>query len=328
VQNLRTLRQRIRSVQSTQKITRAMQMVAGAKLRRSQEELAAFKPYALRLEEIATRFLVNHPHLTHPLLESVQLDKATPLATRFSLPEGKTAPAGLVAVTSDTGLCGTYNERVITLVEGFLQENPSVKMVVVGKKGNRTLIRRGIPRVREILDWGGRLDPARMRDLLNWMESLYLGGQVSSWWIAYTQFISAVRWKPVVERFLPIERPFGEPPQGDTGGDKGTVLKGLSPSVVSLSPLGAVPYPEKVIMEPESPVLAAELLRRFSVARLRRFLLEAFTAEHSARMIAMKNATDNAAEMIDRLTLIRNKARQATITKELIEVVSGAEALR
>ena len=315
MQNLRALRQRIKSVQSTQKITRAMQMVAGAKLRRSQEELVAFKPYALRLDEMTTRFLAAHPVLRHPLLGDPAVIARTATQSKAKgrqdeaiseiassafggLAMTTTAPLGLVVITSDTGLCGTYNERVVALAEGFLKENPSAHVVAIGRKGNRALVRRGIPRIKEILDWGGRLDPDRMMSLFDWMESYYLESKVSAWWIATTQFFSAVRWKPAVERFLPMER---------------AASQGL---------------PEKVILEPNRDALAAELLRRTVVARFRRILLEAFTSEHSARMIAMKNATDNASEMIDHLTLVRNKVRQAAITKELIEVVSGAEALK
>ena len=282
MQNLRILRRRIRSVQNTQKITQAMQMVDGAKLRRSHGQLFDFKPYAERLHAITKRFLEAHPALEHPLLKEGE--------------EG--APAGLVILSSDTGLCGTYNERILNVAEGFLRENPSALVVTIGKKGNRTLARRGIRRAKEILDWGGRYEPPKVAELTQWMQELYLNGAVSSWWVAYTRFFSAMRWKPVVERFLPIERP----------------------SVPGL--------PEQMIVEPGPKPVAEELLRHFISAEFRRILLEGFTSEHSARMIAMKNATDNAAEMIQHLTLVRNKVRQAAITKELIEVVSGAEALK
>ena len=282
--NLRTLRQRIRSVQSTQKITRAMQMVAGAKLRRLQEEFSAFRPYAAGLTELTQRFLAAHPDLNHPLLEAPVSDTAL--------------PAGLVVVTSDTGLCGTYNDRVVALAEGFIKEHPSALVVTIGRKGNRALHRRGIPRAQEILDWGGRYDLTKVGALLEWLESLYRAKRVGSWWVASTQFISAIRWKPSVERLLPIERP--------------TSFR----------------VPGRVILEPDLKTIADELLNRFVRAAFRHALLSAFTAEHATRMIAMKNATDNAAEMIDGLTLVRNKVRQAAITKELIEVVSGAEALK
>jgi F-type H+-transporting ATPase subunit gamma len=287
MQNLRSLRQRIRSVQNTQKITKAMQMVAGAKLRRSQEELHSFRPYAEALGGVTRRFLSANPELEHPLIGQSVPDTAV-------IP-----PAGLILVTSDTGLCGTYNEKVLSAAARFRMEFPSAVVVTIGKKGTRSLNARGGPRpLKEIVTWGGRYDATQAHALLGWLEAEYLGGRVSSWNVAYTHFISALSWKPVVERLLPEERP------------------------------AAQEYPEKVIVEPNAATFADRLLRRQLRSQFARVLLEAFTAEHSARMVAMKNATENADEMISSLTLVRNKARQAAITKELIEVVSGAEALR
>ncbi len=295
MQNLQSLRQRIRSVQNTQKITRAMQMVAGAKLRRSQGELMSFRPYADRLDAMTNRFLAAHPSLQHPLM--VPGTEGTD--TGYEMPgTEKEIPVGLILVTSDTGLCGTYNERVWTLAEKFLLEHPSAQVVSIGRKGNRMLVRRGIPRIKEILDWGGRYEPSKAQAVTRWMQGLFLEGKISAWWIAYTQFISALRFKATVERFLPLERSAG------------------------------AEAPEPMITEPTREAVSEVLLERFMEARFARILLEAFTAEHSARMMAMKNATDNAAEMIEHLTLVRNKVRQAGITKELIEVVSGSEALR
>ena len=279
--SLRIIRRRIRSVENTKKITRAMQMVAGAKLRRLQEDLASFRPYATYLADITKRFLENHPDCTHSLLES-------------PAPE---SPVGLLLITSDTGLCGTYNERILAMAHGFLREHPSAVIVAIGKKGSRFLARRGITRAKELLDWGGRYDPSQGEELFAWMRNLYEKGDISSWWIAHTQFVSAMQWKPTVSRLVPLSRP------------------------------AAKELPQKVILEPDKESLSRELLERYSVSLFTEIMLSSFTAEHSARMISMKNATDNAAEMIDSLTLVRNKVRQAAITKELIEVVSSAEAL-
>lgn len=303
MQNLRALRQRIRSVQNTQKITRAMQMVAGAKLRRAQEELLSFRPYADALSQVAQRFLSANPSLQHPLVRLVTVNVAdherAEVSSSVDELTATVPPAGLVLVTSDTGLCGTYNEKVLSAASGFRREFPSAVVVAIGKKGTRVIALRGIGRAsKEIIGWGGRYDQAQAGKLLEWLEAEYLAGRVSSWNVAYTRFISALSWKPVVERLLPAERP------------------------------AAQEYPEKVIVEPDQASFADKLLRRQLRSQFTRILLEAFTSEHSARMVAMKNATENADEMISSLTLVRNKARQATITKELIEVVSGAEALK
>jgi F-type H+-transporting ATPase subunit gamma len=291
--SLRVIRRRIRSVENTKKITRAMEMVAGAKLRRLHEELMHERPYATRLKEIAQRFLENYPDISHPLVSPLTLP--SPLRGEE---KGGGGPAGLLLIASDTGLCGTYNERILVLSENFLREHPSAVTIAIGKKASRFCARRGFPRAQEFLDWGGRYDPSKAQSLFRWMEERYRQGAVSSWWVIYTQFFSAVRWKPLVERLLPIERP----------------------------PAKAIP--EKVILEPQQQTLTEEPFPRYIQSVFTELLLASFTAEHSARMISMKNATDNASEMIDHLTLVRNKARQAAITKELIEVVSGAEALR
>ena len=291
MQNLRTLRQRIRSVQNTQKITKAMQMVAGAKLRRMQDELLSFRPYADSLEKMTRRFLSMHPGVEHPLLSTVRPEHV----------EGRTEtvpPAGLLVITSDTGLCGTYNERVMGEMERFHREFPLLVAVTIGKKGTRVLARKGIRRAKEIVHWGGRYQPEQAMPLLAWLEERYLDGEVSSWSVAYTQFISALAWRPTVELLLPVERP------------------------------QAQAFPEKVIVEPDLPRFLDELLKQYGRARFARILLEAFTSEHSARMVAMKNATDNAEEILRQLTQQRNKLRQAAITKEISEIVGTAEALK
>ena len=228
------------------------------------------------------RFLSVQPGLIHPLLTGGNAE----------------APVGLLVITSDTGLCGTYNERIISAAAKFVLEYPSAKVVTVGRKGNRSFARRGMGRIREILDWGGRYNAKATREFVLWMQQMYLNGEVSAWHVAYTQFISALRWKPALERILPL----------DYAASKGS--------------------DDKLLIEPEAPELADIILKRYMEAGMTRIFLEAFTAEHSARMIAMKNATENATEMIGTLTLVRNKARQAAITKELLEVVSGAEALK
>jgi len=322
MQNLRALRQRIRSVQNTQKITRAMQMVAGAKLRRSLEELVSFRPYAEALAAVTQRFLWAHPGLQHPLIGTAgtaSFPRKRESDPRFREDENDVrtkAPAGLVVLTSDTGLCGTYNEKIFAAAAGFRREFPSAVVVAIGKKGIRALSHRGVRPAKEILGWGGRYDPAEAGKLLEWLEAEYLQERISSWNVATTRFISALSWKPVVERLLPAQRLSAEEAEATRIGTPGFAGR------------PAVGLPPKVIVEPDVATFADRLLRRQLRAQFVRILLEAFTAEHSARMVAMKNATENADEMVSSLTLVRNKARQAAITKELIEVVSGAEALR
>jgi F-type H+-transporting ATPase subunit gamma len=311
-----------------------MQMVAGAKLRRLQGEFQAFQPYADRLRAMTERFLAAHPRVEHPFLSDPfqgvrpfqgidPFQQEGPVG--LESPLGLEGPAGLIVIISDTGLCGTYNDRVLAEAEAFLREYPSALVVAIGKKGNRSLARKGIRRIREILDWGGRYAPSQISQTFAWLQATYLKGTVSAWWIAYTQFISTLRLNPTVERLLPIARPLGG--AKPLGGNPGKGLPGLPP-LLRLAKPSVGGLPERFLVEPDLVTATEDLLWRFVMARFQRIVLEAFTSEHSARMIAMKNATDNAEEMIHSLTLVRNKVRQAAITKELIEVVSGAEALK
>ncbi len=289
MENLRAIRQRIRSVENTQKITRAMEMVAGAKLRRAEGELVSFQPYAERIQEMAKRYVASQPNLAHPLLK--------PSAPGT---EGAQSTVGLVVITSDTGLCSVYNDRIIETAQDFLKENPSAQVVAIGKKGYQALLRLSVTPIRAILDWSGRYHHDQSAELLQWIEARYRTGEVTTWWAAYTQFISALRLKPTVELLLPIEM------------------------AVETEQYG--PLPRRVLVEPNTAELTDALLNRSLQVRFKQLILEALSSEHSARMMAMRNATENASEMIDRLTLVRNKVRQASITKELIEVVSGAQA--
>ena len=250
------------------------------------------RPYTERMTGIADRFFRARPEESHPLIAGT--------------PEGDGQPAGLVLISSDTGLCGTYNERVALAALGFLRENPSARIVMIGRKGQRILARNGFKPVRTIGDWGGRVDFDRIQELAGWLETQFLSGEVGAWWVATTRFVNALKFQPVVERFLPL------------GGRPAAKAEGA----------GFPPLPEKLITEPDPQGVLEELLRRLTRGRFQQFVLEAFTSEHSARMLAMRGATDNASEMIETLTLVMNKARQAAITKELIEVVSGAQALQ
>lgn len=290
--NLRQIRSRIRSVQNTQKITRAMQMVAGAKLRRAQESLFQARPYVDRLEGITRRFLEATPGLTHPLL--------APLTG--TIPEGDSPPIALVLVTSDTGLCGAYNERLLAKARQVLAETPA-RMVVIGRKGLAAARRMGWPLLASHTELGGAVTEAFVRQLAGELIAAYQAGEVSGVQMLYTTFLSALSGRPTVATWLPLSAP---------------------PADHSRVASGDVPY----LYEPSPAVIAEQLLPAALTATLRRWLLEAVTSEHSARMVAMTAATDNAAEMIDTLTLVRNKVRQAAITKEISEIVAGAEALK
>lgn len=288
--NLRQIRTRIRSVQNTQKITRAMQMVAGAKLRRAQEALFKARPYVDRLEGLTKRFLESAPGVTHPLLTAP--------------PTEGNAPMALILAATDTGLCGSYNERLFGIARGAIASMAPVRLVVLGRKGVAAARRMRWPILATHTDLGGKVTDAFVQALANSLISAYQAGTIRGVQVIYTKFLSAMSWKPTVEPWLPLV-PEHSVPEGDRRG---------SPS-------------SEYLYEPDPAAIAERLLPAYVTAKLRRLLLEASTAEHSARMMAMQAATDNASQMIDTLTLVRNKVRQAAITKELSEIVAGAEAL-
>lgn len=210
----------------------------------------------------------------------------------------------LILAATDTGLCGAYNERLLTLARETIAREAPVQLVVLGRKGLVAARRWGWPVLATYTDLGGKVTDAFVQRLAQSLIDAYRAGRIRGVRVVYTTFLSAMSWKPAVEAWLPVapEHSVGEADR-----------RGL-PSA-------------EYLYEPEPAEIAQRLLPAYVTAKLRRLLLEASTAEHSARMMAMQAATDNASDMIDTLTLVRNKVRQAAITKELSEIVAGAEAL-
>lgn len=209
--------------------------------------------------------------------------------------------SGLIIVTSDRGLCGAYNTNIILKAESFLRNhNNNAKIVLLGKKGFDYFRKRDWEILDRVTDLGGKLDYKRVEDITDQITGYYLSGVVDEVYLLYTSFRSALSYKPTIVKFLNVEAP------EESGGDKGL----------------------QYIFEPGIREIFEKLLPRYATTKIFISLAEAFTAENAARMMAMKLATDNAEEMIDRLTLMRNKARQAAITKEITEIVTSAEALK
>ena len=281
--SLKALRKRIATVRSTQQITKAMKMVAAAKLRRAQEAAERARPYAAKLSEMFTAVAGGVEPETHPLL-----------ARR---PEQR---IDLLVLTSDRGLCGGYNANLLRFAEGFVRQRAAAEtaVVVVGRKGleyYRRRARRVVAHRQGVLT----TPPATMAaELAAEVTRRFVAEETDAVYLVYTRFRSAISQVPTAVPLLPVA-----PPAMDAR---------------------AVDY----IFEPEHPALLARLLPRYVEALITQALLEAIASEHGARMTAMDNATRNAGDMIGRLTLSMNRARQATITKELMEIVSGAEALK
>lgn len=280
--NMRDLKRRIRSIRSTQHITRAMKMVAAAKLRKAQAQVTAARPYAEKLEEVIGRLIGAVDPETQPLAATREIKKA-----------------GYVLITGDRGLAGGYNANLIRLAEERLQaEERPVALVTVGRKGRDYFRRRRVEIVRSFTDIGDEPDLIQARELARQLVDLYLEGTVDEVNLIYTRFYSALRQVPRIDRLLPIKA-------GATGEDSGDY-----------------------IYEPSPAEVLKALLPRYCEIKVYQALLEAKASEHGARMTAMDNATENAAEMIDKLTLSFNRARQAAITMEIVEVVAGADALK
>lgn len=282
--SLRDIKRRIRSVRSTQQITRAMQMVAAAKLRRAQQRVEAARPYAAKMKELLEALSGAASGMSHPLF-----DVRPP------------ARQALVLFTSDRGLCGSYNANLIRRASQFLKEQKAEEslLIPVGKKGFDWFKSRPYPLGQVYNDWQGNLDFERVREITRYLLELFESRQVDRVFLLYTQFVSTVSHRVIFEPFLPIT-----PPQG--------------------APENTSDY----IFEPDAATIFTGLLPAFALTRVQTALAEALASEHGARMFAMSNATTNAKEMIESLTLEYNKARQASITKEMLEIVSGAEALR
>jgi F-type H+-transporting ATPase subunit gamma len=205
----------------------------------------------------------------------------------------------LVMVTSDRGLCGAYNTNMIVAAESFLAKRDprSVKLILIGKKGYDYFRKREWEILDKFLDMAGKIDFQRITEVTRRIIGDYLSGTVDEVYLLYSSYRSALSIKPVSQKFLSLQQETREK---------------------------AVPY----IVEPNLTELLESFLPQYVTSKVFITLLEAFTAENSARMVAMKTATDNAGEMIDRLTLMRNKARQAAITKEILEIVTAGEALK
>jgi F-type H+-transporting ATPase subunit gamma len=277
------IRRRIRSVKSTQQITKAMKMVSAAKLRRAQEAMFAARPYARKMLEVLNGVAARASPEAHPLLLERGHEKLL-----------------LVVITADKGLCGAFNANIIRTASRFASDRRQgrVELSLVGRKARDAFRRRGLKVRSERVGVFQALRYATARELAAELTAAFTSGEADEVYLVYNEFKSVIQQRLVVDRLLPIERHALAPQQP----------------------------PVDYLYEPEPAGILASLLPRHVEVQVWRALLESQAAEHGARMTSMDAATNNASEMIDRLTLHMNKVRQAAITKEIIEVVSGAGA--
>jgi F-type H+-transporting ATPase subunit gamma len=288
--SLLDIRRRVRAVKSTQQITKAMKMVAASKLRRAQERIQHARPYALQMMRVLNSLASRVDPAAHPLLD----DRKTPRAGGRAL---------LIVITADRGLCGSFNTNVVKAAGTFITEyrNGEVSLGLVGRRGRDYFARRGFDVRLERINLFATLKFDDAKAIAKAAMDAFVDGQVDSVHLAYNEFKSVLQQRVVIDQLLPIPR--------------GTfVEQGGTP---------AVDY----IYEPQPDELFRHLIPNHVEIQIYRALLESNAAFFAAQMTAMDAATRNSGEMIEQLTLYMNKVRQAAITREIIEVVSGAEAL-
>jgi F-type H+-transporting ATPase subunit gamma len=293
------LRRRIRAVKNTQQITKAMKMVAASKLRRAQERVMSARPYAVQMHRVLGSVASRVDPSIHPLL-----------TVREAKADSRTL---VIVVTADKGLCGSFNTNVIKAAGHFVVESKQAcTLGLVGRKGKEFFSRRGFEVLFEQVGIFQKLRYEDARAIAQTAMDAFLEGKVDRVMLVYNEFRSVMTQRVVVDQLLPIAR-------GD--------VEGTAAELAPVSPGGDPRAQIDYLYEPSAQEIFNQLLPRYVEVQVYRALLESNAAFYAAQMTAMDTATKNSAEMIANLTLYMNKVRQAAITREIIEVVSGAEAL-
>lgn len=277
---IRVIRRRIRSIQSTAKITRAMEMIAASKMRQAQLRVLAARPYAQKMREVVAHLAaqIQQGEELHPLLERRQINKIA-----------------VIHVAADRGLCGGLNANVNRTTMGFaLDQSAPVTLIAVGRRGRDFMSRYGQSILAEFTHVGDQPSLVDTLPISRLVIDDYINETIDQVYLAYTQFITTVHQQPVLQELLPIEP-------------------------AKMQHLENPQY----IYEPSSLAVLQHLLPRYVEMQVYHAILESIASEQSARMVAMRNATDSANDMIEELTLIHNKARQELITKELLDIAGG-----
>ena len=285
------IRGKIKSVENTKKITKAMEMVAASKMRKAQDRMRAARPYSDKIRNIAANLATANPEYTHPFLAAAQGTQAKAV--------------GFIVVTTDKGLCGGMNTNILRQVTVKAREQEQagnrVEAVAIGNKGLSFLNRVGMKLVSQATQLGDAPQLDKLIGPVKVMLDAYQEGKLDAVYLCYTKFINTMKQETVVEQLLPLSANSLKADAGATSWD--------------------------YIYEPEAQVVIDELLVRYVEALVYQAVAENLASEQSARMVAMKAASDNAGSVISDLKLVYNKTRQAAITKELSEIVSGAAAV-
>jgi F-type H+-transporting ATPase subunit gamma len=283
------IRGKIKSFENTKKITKAMEMVSVAKMRKAQDRMRAARPYADKIRNLAANLATATPEYKHP----------------FMVKNESAKKVGFILVTTDKGLCGGLNTNVLRAVTNKLKEveasGQKSEAVAIGNKGWGFLNRIGAPVVSHVTHLGDKPSLDKLIGPVKVLLDAYAEGKLSAVYLCYTRFINTIKQEPVVQQLLPLSSEAMTADKGEHGWD--------------------------YIYEPDAATVIDELLVRYTEALVFQALAENMASEHSARMVAMKAATDNAGNLIGELKLIYNRTRQAAITKELSEIVAGAAAV-
>ena len=289
------IRTKIKSVQNTRKITKAMEMVAASKMRRAQERMRMARPYGEKIRNVAAHISGANPEYRHP----------------FIVERDSVKRVGIIVVTADKGLCGGLNTNVLRLALNKMREweaqGEDIEACAIGGKGLGFLQRLGANVVSQVIGLGDRPHMEKLIGAVKVMLDGYTADRFDRLMIFYTRFINTMKQEPVMEQLLPLSA------------EHMTV----SPETGSATPVGTWDY----IYEPDAEAVLNQVLTRYIEALIYQAVAENMASEQSARMVAMKSASDNAGNVIDELTLVYNKSRQASITKELSEIVGGAAAV-
>lgn len=293
---LKQIRGRIKAAKNIQQITRAMKLVAAARLKRATERALAARPYSEKLREVVGSLGSAGDLPSHPLLEKKSGDSY-----------------GLILITAERGLCGSYNTNMIRTAANFLRDTSgSSKLIAVGKKGSQFFGKRGFNVVHTHHPGSAGAGYEDAVAVAKLAQSMFESGEISRLYICYSKFYSPIRQVPQVVQLLPIEPPTDSGAPAELKATNGQMKKAET----------------NYEFEPNPGALIEALLPRYFLALVLQAMLEATASEFGSRMTAMTNATDNAGKMIQSLTLKANRERQASITKEILEVVGGAEALK
>ena len=281
------IRTKIKSVQNTRKITKAMEMVAASKMRRAQERMRTARPYAEKIRNVAAHIAQANPEYRHP----------------FLVDRNSVKRIGIIVITTDKGLCGGLNTNILRLAMNKMKEweteGEEIEVCAIGNKGLGFMQRLGANIVSNVIGLGDRPQMDKMIGAVKIMLDGYTQDRFDRVMIFNTRFINTMKQEPTMEQLLPL----------------------------SGAALGAPEGNWDYIYEPDAKVVLEQVLTRYIEALIYQAVTENIASEQSARMVAMKAASDNAATVIDELTLIYNKTRQASITKELSEIVAGAAAV-